>query len=57
MEEPKHTKPLLLQSGKEMMDTVLGERATDAALASGGDWVKAISERRMPSRHQKGQGR
>jgi hypothetical protein len=57
MEEPKHTKPLLLQSGKEMMDTVLGERATDAALASGGDWVKAISERRMPSRHQRGQGR
>ena len=54
MEESKHTKPLLLQSGKEMMDSVLGERATGVAMASGRGWVSSISERRIPSRHLKG---
>ena len=48
-------KPLLLQSGSEMMDTVIGEKATDAVMASGGEWVKAIREQRLPSRHNRGQ--
>lgn len=50
----KSSKPLLAQSGSELMDSALGERATDAAMASGGQWVKAISEGRMPSRRTKG---
>ena len=53
----KPAKPFLLQSGSELMDTTLGEKATDAATASGCRSVKAISEGRMPSRHSKAQGR
>jgi hypothetical protein len=53
----KAPKPLLQQSGSEMLDTVAGEKTTDAVMASGSDWVKAVSERRMPSRHTKAQTR
>ena len=54
-EAPRDPKPLLLQSGSEMLDTVLGEKASDAVMASGGDWVRSIREGRLPSRHNKGQ--
>jgi NACalpha-BTF3-like transcription factor len=36
------TKPLIQQTLPEQMDTVIGEKGSDALMASGGDWVKAI---------------
>lgn len=55
--DTRPAKPLLLQSGSELMDSALGERATDALMASGGQWVKAISEGRLASRHASGKSR
>jgi hypothetical protein len=57
VDDAKASKPLLLQSGAELMDSAVGERTTHALMASGGDWVKANSERRLPSRHNKSNGR
>ena len=53
-EETKSPKPLVLQSGREMLDTVVGEKAADATMASGSEWVKAVTQGRLPSRRSNG---
>ena len=57
MAEDTTTKPLVLQSGSELLESTAGSQAKDAVMASGSDWVKAVANGRLPSHRNSGRSR